>query len=236
MKESFPYFELFGVKFNPANDIAIIVSAILTFCLLYWLARKPQLRPHGKQNVLEYLIEFTNGIVKGAMPGSEGSQFGLFALVLFVFIFINNQIGLIFQVDVNGDTWFRSATADPVITLGLAMIVLVMSHFFGVAANGFKGYLKGFASPVAFLLPINLIEEFTNFVTLSLRLYGNIYAGEVLLLLIRQLAFSGGPLALVSGFLLEIIWQGFSVFIGSIQAYIFVTLGMVYTSHKVISE
>ena len=91
-------------------------------------------------------------------------------------------------------------------------------------------------SPIGILLPINLLEEFTNYITLSLRLYGNIFAGEVLVLLIRQLAFSGGAFSFVSGVLLEIVWQGFSVFIGSIQAYVFVTLGMVYTSHKVVSE
>ncbi|MFD1432418.1 F0F1 ATP synthase subunit A [Lacticaseibacillus yichunensis] len=238
MNEKYPYVTFLGLHFNLTNDIAILVSAVIVFFLLFWLARKPQLRPRGKQNVLEYLIDFTNGIVKQAMPGPEGNRFGLLALVLFVFIFVSNQIGLIFQVDAGGLTWFRSPTADPVITMGLALIVLVMSHFFGVAVKGISGYLKGYVSPVAFLAPINVIEEFTNFITLALRLYGNIYAGEVLLLLVRQLAFSGagGPVSFVAGFLLEIIWQGFSVFIGSIQAYIFVTLAMVYTSHKVVSE
>ncbi|MFD1430473.1 F0F1 ATP synthase subunit A [Lacticaseibacillus mingshuiensis] len=238
MNEKYPYVTFLGLHFNLTNDIAILVSAVIVFFLLFWLARKPQLRPGGKQNVLEYLIDFTNGIVKQAMPGPEGNRFGLLALVLFVFIFVSNQIGLIFQVDAGGLTWFRSPTADPVITMGLALIVLVMSHFFGVAVKGISGYLKGYVSPVAFLAPINVIEEFTNFITLALRLYGNIYAGEVLLLLVRQLAFSGagGPVSFVAGFLLEIIWQGFSVFIGSIQAYIFVTLAMVYTSHKVVSE
>ncbi|MFK5278856.1 FoF1 ATP synthase subunit a, partial [Lacticaseibacillus paracasei] len=146
------------------------------------------------------------------------------------------QIGLFIEVDIGKDTWFRSATASPVITMTLAMMVLVLSHYFGVVFKGFKGYLKGYASPVAILLPINLLEEFTNFITLSMRLYGNIFAGEVLVLLIRQFAFSGGAVSFVSGFLLEVLWQGFSVFIGSIQAYVFVTLGMVYTSHKIVSE
>lgn len=239
MNESYPYFELFGLRFNPANDLAILASAALTFGLVYWLSRKPTIRPRGRQNVIEWLMDFTNNIVKEAMPTKDGNRFGLLAFVLFVFVFFNNQIGLMLQVDVGGNTWFRSATADPLITMSLAMIVLVLSHFFGVVVNGFKGYLKGYVSPVAFLAPINVIEEFTNFVTLSMRLYGNIFAGEVLLLLVRQLMMMGGkagPFAFVAGFLLEIIWQGFSVFIGTIQAYIFVTLGMVYTSHKIVSE
>ncbi|WP_125702954.1 F0F1 ATP synthase subunit A [Lacticaseibacillus daqingensis] len=240
MNESYPDFELFGLHFNPANDLAILVSAVLVFLFVFWLSRKPSIRPNGKQNVLEYLIDFINGIVKQSMPGAEGSRFGLFAFTLFLFIFVNNQIGLIFQVDVGGKTWFRSATADPIITMSLGMMVMVLSHFFGVVFNGMKGYLKGYVSPVPILLPINILENFTNFVTLSMRLYGNIFAGEVLLLLIKQLAFSGhgavGAVSFVGAFLVEMIWQGFSVFIGTIQAYIFVTLATVYTSEKVVSE
>lgn len=238
MEESYPYVTLFGLHFNLSNDIGILVTAAITFCLIYWLARKPQLRPAGKQNVLEWLIDFTNDIVRQQMPGREGKRYGLLAFVLFVFIFFNNQVGLFLQVDVKGENWFRSPTADPVITMSLALMVLLLSHYFSVTFKGFKGYLEGYISPASFLLPINIIEEFTNFITLSMRLYGNIFAGETLILLIRQFAFSGigGPTSFVAGFVLEMIWQGFSVFVGSIQAYIFVTLAMVYTSHKVVPE
>ena len=236
MNEQYPSIKLFGLSFNLTNDIGVLVSAVLVFLLVFWLSRNLKMRPGGKQIVLEWIMDFTNGIVKGTMPGSERYTFNLFAFTLFLFIFISNQIGLFIEVDIGKDTWFRSATASPVITMTLAMMVLVLSHYFGVVFKGFKGYLKGYASPVAILLPINLLEEFTNFITLSMRLYGNIFAGEVLVLLIRQFAFTGGAVSFVSGFLLEVLWQGFSVFIGSIQAYVFVTLGMVYTSHKIVSE
>ena len=236
MNEQYPSIKLFGLNFNLTNDIGVLVSAILVFLLVFWLSRNLQMRPGAKQNILEWIMNFTNGIVKGAIPGSQRYTFNLFAFTLFLFIFISNQIGLFLELDIGKDTWFRSPTASPVITMTLAMTVLVNSHYFGIVFKVFKAYLKGYVSPIGILLPINLLEEFTNFITLSLRLYGNIFAGEVLVLLIRQLAFSGGAFSFVSGFLLEIVWQGFSVFIGSIQAYVFVTLGMVYTSHKVVSE
>ena len=239
MNEKYPYLDLFGLRFNLANCIAILVSAAIVFFLVLWLARKPSIRPGKRQNVLEWVMDFTNGIVKSSMPGEEGNRFELLAFVLFLFIFVNNQIGLFLQVDVSGKTWFRSPTADPIITMSLALIVLLLAHYFGVALHGFKNYVKGYGEPLAFLAPINLLEEFTNFATLSMRLYGNIFAGEVLLLLIRSLALSGGSLGWLTftgGFLLEMVWQGFSVFIGSIQAYVFVTLSMVYLSDKVVSE
>ncbi|QVI35646.1 F0F1 ATP synthase subunit A [Lacticaseibacillus chiayiensis] len=236
MNEKYPQFTFYGLDFNLTNDLGVLVSAILVFLLVFWLSRNLKMRPGGKQNVLEWIMDFTNGIVKSAIPGSERYTFNLFAFTLFLFIFIANQLGLFIELDIGKDTWFRSPTASPVITMTLALAVLVLSHYFGVVFRGFKGYLKGYASPLPLLLPINLLEEFTNFITLSLRLYGNIFAGEVLVLLIRQWAFSGGAINFVSATVAEIAWQGFSVFIGSIQAYVFVTLGMVYTSNKVLPE
>ena len=103
--------------------------------------------------------------------------------------------------------------------------------------DGKNGYFANYAKPVGFLLPINIIEEFTNFLTLSLRLYGNIYAGEVLLTLIGgRFAKSAGWFTVIASVPLTLIWQGFSVFIGSIQAYVFVTLSMVYIGKKVTEE
>jgi F-type H+-transporting ATPase subunit a len=82
------------------------------------------------------------------------------------------------------------------------------------------------------MFPIKIIEEFANTLTLGLRLYGNIYAGEILLgLLAASLATGvGGHLAAAVPML---VWQGFSVFVGAIQAFIFTMLTMVYLSHKV---
>ncbi len=199
MNEQYPSIKLFGLNFNLTNDIGVLVSAILVFLLVFWLSRNLQMRPGAKQNILEWIMNFTNGIVKGAIPGSQRYTFNLFAFTLFLFIFISNQIGLFLELDIGKDTWFCSPTASPVITMTLAMTVLVISHYFGIVFKGFKGYLKGYVSPIGILLPINLLEEFTNFITLSLRLYGNIFAGEVLVLLIRQLAFSGERLVLFQG-------------------------------------
>ncbi len=86
------------------------------------------------------------------------------------------------------------------------------------------------------MLPVNLMEELTNFLTLGIRVYGNIFAGELLAGLIAKLAFSGGILTFAVSVPLELAWQGFSVFIGCIQAYVFVTLSCVYVSQKLSIE
>ena len=229
--------KLFGLSFNVGNCVAGLVTAIIVCAVLIWLSRNLQMKPTGKQNILEWIVDFTNGIVKSALPDAQGSNYGLFAFVLFVFIFVANQLGLIIQFVIGDVTYVKSPTASPMTTLTLAFMVLVITHLAGVVRFGFKGYFKNsFLSPYPALFPIKLMEQFTNFITLALRLYGNIYAGEVLLKLIFQLAQSHGLLTFIPAIPLELIWQGFSVFIGSIQAYVFVTLTMVYISQKVEKE
>ncbi|GAA0810289.1 F0F1 ATP synthase subunit A [Ligilactobacillus aviarius] len=229
--------KLFGLSFNVGNCVAGLVTAIIVCAVLIWLSRNLQMKPTGKQNILEWIVDFTNGIVKSAIPSAQGSNYGLLAFLLFVFIFVANQLGLIIQFVIGDVTYIKSPTASPMTTLTLAFMVLVISHIAGVNRFGFKGYVKNtFLSPMPVLFPIKILEQFTNFITLALRLYGNIYAGEVLLKLVFQMAQSHGILTFIPAMPLEMIWQGFSVFIGAIQAYVFVTLAMVYISQKVEKE
>lgn len=236
MDDKYPIVQLWGLHFNLTNDISGLVAALIVFGLVYWLSRKPQFRPTKKQNLIEWMMDFTDGIVHSAIPGDEAQPFRLYAFVLFLFVFMSNQLGLAIEVKAGDLTWFRSPTADPIITMSLALMTLLLTHYFSIRKFGFGGYMRNYTKPFAFLLPINLLEEFTNFLTLALRLYGNIFAGEVLLTLIHQFAMSMGAISFIGAIPLELIWQGFSVFIGSIQAYLFVTLAMVYMSRKLEQE
>ncbi|MFT8458116.1 MAG: F0F1 ATP synthase subunit A [Liquorilactobacillus ghanensis] len=227
----------FGIPFNIGNDVPGLVAAAIVFFLMFFLSRRIEMKPTGKQNVIEWIIDFTNSIIKSTMPGRDGQKFGLLIFTLFSFIFVSNQLGLMLQITVNNVTYVKSPTANVITTMTLAFMVLLLAHFLGVKKFGFKGYFKNtYLSPIPFLLPISVLEEFTNFLTLALRLYGNIYSGEVLLKLIYKFSKVYGIASFVPAVPLEIIWQGFSVFIGSIQAYVFVTLTMVYISQKVEKE
>ncbi|MCI7160185.1 F0F1 ATP synthase subunit A [Lactobacillus amylovorus subsp. animalium] len=237
MEKSF-VFKFMGLNFDLTGIIGSTLMALAVFFICFWLARKVELKPNKRQNVLEYLLEFTNGIVKDNVSDVDAqNHLSLYAFVLFLFIWFMNQLGMFLEVKVDDWVFVKSPTADPVATMSFAMMTLLLSFTFGVQRFGVGGYLKNYAQPVGFLLPVNVIEEFTNFLTLSLRLYGNIYAGEVLLTLIgNDLAHAGGPFTLILAAPLAMIWQGFSVFIGSIQAYVFVTLSMVYIGKKVTTE
>ena len=237
MEKSF-VFKFMGLNFDLSGIIGSTLMALAVLFICIWLARKVEMKPNKRQNVFEYLLDFTNGIVKDNVSDVDAQKhLSLYAFVLFLFIWFMNQLGMFMEVKVDDWVFIKSPTADPVATMSFAMMTLLLSFTFGVQRFGVGGYLKNYTQPVGFMLPINIIEEFTNFLTLSLRLYGNIYAGEVLLTLIgNDLAHAGGPFTLILAAPLAMIWQGFSVFIGSIQAYVFVTLSMVYIGKKVTTE
>ena len=213
-------FKLFGLTFNATNVISGTIIFVLVFFVLFGLSRHLQMKPKGGQNVIEWLIEFTNGIVREQMPASEVGNYSFLAFVLFAFIFFSNQLGLIFQIGWNGNEIVRSPTADPVVTLTFSLSMIMLAHFAGISKNGLKHYFGSYLKPYA----------------LGLRLFGNIFAGELLLKLLGQMAFSHGVPTILVSLPLEIVWQGFSVFIGAIQAYVFVTLTTVYISQKVSAE
>ncbi|MEH7119522.1 F0F1 ATP synthase subunit A [Neobacillus vireti] len=233
MEHKAPEFEFLGLWFNGANILMITVASVIVFLIAVLSTRKLAMKPTGMQNFFEWVMDFVKGIINSTMDWKDGGRFHILGITLIMYIFVSNMLGLPFSVVIDGTLWWKSPTADPIITLTLAVMILGLTHYYGVKLKGVKGYAGGFFSPMPFLFPLKIIEEFANTLTLGLRLYGNIFAGELLLsLLAAGLAHQGiaGTIAAVP---LTLIWQGFSVFVGSIQAYIFTMLTMVYMSHKV---
>lgn len=230
-----PIKEIFGVTFNMSTLLMVTVTCTIVFLIAFISTRNLSMKPKGMQNFLEWIVDFVRGIIKSNMDWKSGGMFHLLGVTLIMFIFIANMLGLPLSVVYNGELWWKSPTADPLLTLTLAIMVTGISNYYGVEQKGLKGYLLGFASPMWWLFAIKIVEEFSNTLTLGMRLYGNIFAGEKLLeLLAVGLAKGvGGNIAAV---LPTILWQGFSLFVGAVQAFIFVMLTMVFLSHKVADE
>jgi len=230
--------DVFGISwldFNLANVFMIAVTSLIVFVISVLGARNLQMKPKGAQNVMEWILDFVKGIVNDTMDWKTGKLFLPLALTLFSYILVANLLGVMTNGVVNGDLWWKSPTADPGLTLSLAVMVIVLSHFYGIKLRGGKAYIKDYFTPIWPLFPIKIVEEFSNTLTLGLRLFGNIFAGEVLLTLLVGLTTSG-VLGFIGGAIPFLAWQGFSVFIGGIQAFIFTMLSMVYISHKVSDE
>ncbi|MEK5521305.1 F0F1 ATP synthase subunit A [Heyndrickxia sporothermodurans] len=233
MEHGAPLWEFMGLTFNLANVLMITVASLIVFIIALLSTRKLAMKPTGMQNFFEWIMDFVKGIIKSNMDWKTGGAFHVLGITIIMYIFVSNMLGLPFSVVIKGDLWWKSPTADPTIALTLAIMIVGLTHFYGVRQKGFGGYLKGFKEPFAFMVPFKIIEEFSNTLTLGLRLYGNIYAGEILLSLLAGGLAMSGPGGWIGAIIPTLAWQGFSVFVGTIQAFIFTMLTMVYMAHKV---
>jgi F-type H+-transporting ATPase subunit a len=227
-----PLYELFGLTFNLSNVLMTTVTSLIVFIIAIAATRSLQLRPRGMQNFLEWVFDFVKGIINSTMDWQTGGRFLTLGVTLIMYIFVANMLGLPFSVRVGDTLWWKSPTADPTITLTLAVMVVGLTHYYGIKLKGVKEYSLDYFKPMAFLFPLKIVEEFANTLTLGLRLYGNIFAGEILLGLLAGLATSG-VFGAIGAAIPMMVWQAFSIFVGSIQAFIFTMLTMVYMAHKV---
>jgi len=195
--------------------------------------------PGGLQNFVEWIVEFVDDSVRGSFSGRNALVAPL-ALTIFIWIFLMNFMDLI-AVDffpelahLLGIPYFRVVpTADPNATFGMAFGVFFLILYYSIKIKG----VGGFAGELAFQpfgklgVPINLLLEGVNLVSkplsLSLRLFGNMYAGEMIFILIAIMYSAGWVLGTFGG-LLQIGWAIFHILIITLQAFIFMTLTIVY--------
>jgi len=209
-----------------------LLTVFVTFGLVYWASRKMTIKPSRKQNALEYIYDFVIDFTKGNVGEHYMKNYSLFLFSLFLFVAVANNLGLMAKVQTtNGFNLWTSPTANLAFDLGFSLLVTIFCHVEGVRRQGIKGYLKGFVTP-GIMTPMNILEEFTNFASLALRIYGNIFAGEVLAGLLLTWAHQAAywyPIA----FIMNMVWTGFSVFISCIQAYVFTMLTSMYLGKKI---
>jgi len=246
----FPIVEFMGIRFDLSAIIAIVVTSIIVFVLARLSVRNLSVENPGKlQNFMEWVIEFVHNTIASTMPLEKAKKFVGLGMTIIVFIFVGNLLGLPFQIITEATTeikwlgitqavldahdghahiaWWKSPTADLSVTAGLALVVFVIVHSLGLKWNR-KHYLKHYFEPYPIFFPINLIETLAKPLTLALRLYANILAGEILISTILMLNVVGIPFMMV--------WQGFSIFVGAIQAFLFTILTMVYISQAAVHE
>jgi F-type H+-transporting ATPase subunit a len=186
-------------------------------------------------------LEFVNDNVQNVFISAKNNLIGPMALTVLVWVFLMNLMDLV-PVDYlpelakgAGIEYFKVVpTADPNITLGMALAVFVLMIFYSIKIKGLKGYVAELTlHPFGkYFIPVNLILEGVNLIakpiSLGLRLFGNLYAGEMIFILIAlMLSFSSISIGLL-GVGLHIIWALFHVLIIGLQAFIFMVLTIVY--------
>ena len=236
MEESInPTINIGPVTFDLTLLAMTLLTVFVTFGLVYWASRKMTIKPSGKQNALEYLYDFVIDFTKGNIGSKYMKNYSLFLFSLFLFLVVANNLGLMAKLQTtSGENLWTSPTANLGFDLSMSFLITLICHVEGIRRRGVKKYLKAFATP-GFMTPMNILEEFTNFASLALRIYGNIFAGEVLaglLVTLSHQAFYWYPVAFVANF----VWTAFSVFISCIQAYVFTMLTSMYLGKKINGE
>lgn len=216
--------------------VALLVIAIFVFT-----ARRMTVKPSSRfAFFMESVIEFVMYALRGAFNDDmqKVRKFAGLFIAFFVFILLNNLFGLfpgmggaLYVQDEGGvkEAIFRSFTSDANGTFALATITMVTVQFYAIRARGGLGYIKHFFSVMKpwynpanlFFGPIEILTEFTRLLTLALRLFGVIYAGEVLVHIIAGMSGNFAWIGTVPILMLEI-------FFSILQAYLFIMLSSVY--------
>ncbi|HEV3329129.1 MAG TPA: F0F1 ATP synthase subunit A [Acidimicrobiales bacterium] len=228
-----PTFKVFGLTFDTYVIVATLVAAAIVL-LLGWRARSTATSgvPGKLQLFFEFLIEQVSELTDSVL-GEEGYKYLGIGVMLFFFILVCNWLEFVpstFQIGVTQDI-LPAPTSDVNLPLAMALTVFFYCQYLAFKRRGFGGYFKHYTKPLVVMTPINVIEEITKPITLTFRLFGNVFAGGLLIVVVavvgQKLAGQiGGQVAL---FLMSLIWRPFdTIFIGAIQALIFALLTIMY--------
>jgi F-type H+-transporting ATPase subunit a len=220
-------FSIFGIPVTNTIFTAWVVIAILVL-FAYFSTRNMKLIPSGAQNVWELIIELWVGVSEQTMGRRRGRRFMPLVATAFLFILFSNWFGTlpISYLVINTTTGqevpiFRSADSDLNVTASMAVMMIAIAEFFELKTLGLLGYIKGLLIPN----PMRWLEIFTRPLSLSFRLFGNIFAGEVLLATMLSVA----PYVMF-------VFIGLELFVGLIQALIFSMLSLVFLSIATVHE
>ncbi|MBT9330581.1 F0F1 ATP synthase subunit A [Acidipila sp. 4G-K13] len=208
----------------PINQALALESFIAFLMLLFFVLVRSVLsveRPGSAQHLVEIVHEFVCSQGE-AIIGHGYEPHVAIATIVLVFLLCCNFTGLLPGID--------SVTSDPVVPLGVALVVFLYYHWNGVRAQGPIGYLKHFAGPVwwiaPLLFPIEIISHFARIMSLTIRLYANMFASDLLTLVFFSMIPIGIP----------IIFLGLHFAVSVIQAYVFMLLTLIYLSQAVAHE
>jgi len=213
---------LFGLTLNGDTITATLIAGAIIVVLGMLVRRKASARePTKLQLAFEEIVTYVEGQVEATM-GIKSAPFVVpLAMALFLFILISNLIAIV--PTGHHPEYAPPPASDVNLTYALAVLVIGTMHVVGIRKKGLRGYYGHLFRKPYLLIPLNIIEEVMKPVTLSLRLFGNIFAGTIMVALIAAM-----PAFVL--WLPDILWKLFDSFIGLIQAFIFGLLTIIYFS------
>lgn len=226
-------FTILGLTITNTMLTGLVGYALIIWVLFFVAGRVKKDNKNRFVRFVQWIFELLYGTVRSVLnDDAAAKRLAPFAITIFFFVLIQYWIGILPIAHVitwNGVPVLRSLNADLNTTFALAIITMVLVQIYAIRRHGFFGNIgRYFRNPFkdvvgAFEGILELVAEFSRFVGLSLRLFGNVFAGEILLMMIALLTVYAAPLALPPFYVFEI-------FIGAVQAYIFFMLTVVFVS------
>lgn len=222
-----------------------MVMLLLLIFVLIGVRNLTSGKPGKMQNILEWIVDFVRKLVSDNMDYEKGRPLLGYLVTLIMFVFFSNMFGLIPNLTFNllhnvefaelnkifeGPSWM-SPTADINTTLALAILTILLVIGMGIKHKGIH-YFHHFLEPNPAFLLIHVIDMISKPMTLGFRLFGNIFAGEVLIKVILMLP----GLWVLPGVIPDTIWLAFSVFVGAIQSFVFTVLTTAYVAQAVAED
>jgi F-type H+-transporting ATPase subunit a len=231
---------LFSIgPFEVTNSmVGAVVASVLLLAAAWYFTRSSSVVPNRMQSLIELPIELLAGIVASATSRWRG--YVSLVIGLFLMILVANWLGLlpgVGTIGLKGEhegeivPFVRPAAADLNFTLGLAIITFVVFVWWAIRMHGVLGYMKELAGEPRILaplmFPIHAISELSRLVSLSMRLFGNVFAGEVLLATMLALT-TAAVFVLPLAFFVPAVFLGLELLFGAVQALVFALLTMAY--------
>ena len=193
----------------------IAIGVLTTFGFL--ATRRRQAVPGPLQVIGEMLVTIFYGLTEDALGKKLTRTYAPLICALFMFLLVSNWLGII--------PHFHEPTKDLNTPLSLGLMGFFIAHYAGIRAKGFKEYARAYIDPMFFMLPLNLIGEIAKVVSISFRLFGNIMGGSIIILVVSYLSFNMILPPFLNAF--------FGLFVGTVQAFVFTMLTLVYISVQV---
>lgn len=212
----------------PINDVFALEMLVVFGLIIFFVWVRGTLsveNPGAAQHVAEIVHEFVGGMGEQVI-GHGYERFQPFVTCIFLFVLLNNLVGLLIGL-IPGLT---TPTSQPIVPLGIAVLTFLYYNFHGVREQGPLGYVKHFMGPLPWLaplmFPIEVVSHLARMMSLTIRLYANMFASDLMVLV----SFSLIPIAIPVAFL------GLHALVSLIQAFVFMLLAMIYLSMAVAHE
>jgi F-type H+-transporting ATPase subunit a len=226
-----PVVSLFGLKVNLDDVLSSLLAALVVAIVVLAASRAAKKNaasggvPGKFLTAFEAFLEFIQGLAEGSL-GDKYKRFMGLGVAIFAMVLTSNWIGALPSIMIrwHGEKYelLPPPSSDVNLPLAMAMTVIVWVTFESIRSRGIGGYAGHFFQPFKAMAPINLIEEIIKPVTMTFRLFGNMFSGVLMVMVMTALL----PIYVLP--VGEIIWKPFDMFIGGIQAFIFTLLTMLY--------